>query len=60
MGDRNAPSPNDHHVGSPRSSQRRSAATLEPRVSSCAFDEAGAHWLTLADPEGNEFDLVSA
>jgi DNA-binding transcriptional MerR regulator len=24
------------------------------------FDEAGAHWITLTDPEGNEFDLVAA
>ncbi|QUQ68660.1 VOC family protein [Kutzneria sp. CA-103260] len=24
------------------------------------FTEAGAHWITLADPEGNEFDLIGA
>jgi hypothetical protein len=24
------------------------------------FDEAGAQWTTLADPEGNEFDIVAA
>jgi hypothetical protein len=24
------------------------------------FDEAGAHWITLTDPEGNEFDLVAS
>ena len=23
------------------------------------FDEAGARWVTLADPEGNEFDIVA-
>jgi uncharacterized glyoxalase superfamily protein PhnB len=23
------------------------------------FEEFGAHWITLTDPEGNEFDLVS-
>ena len=22
------------------------------------FDEEGYHWITLADPEGNEFDVV--
>ncbi|HTI23460.1 MAG TPA: VOC family protein [Kutzneria sp.] len=24
------------------------------------FEEGGARWITLADPEGNEFDLVAA
>ena len=24
------------------------------------FTESGAHWITLADPEGNEFDLISS
>jgi hypothetical protein len=24
------------------------------------FDEGGFHWTTLADPEGNEFDIVAA
>jgi predicted enzyme related to lactoylglutathione lyase len=24
-----------------------------------AYDESGAQWVTLADPEGNEFDIVN-
>lgn len=24
------------------------------------FDESGAHWTTLTDPEGNEFDVAAA
>lgn len=24
-----------------------------------AFTEGGAHWITLTDPEGNEFDVVA-
>ena len=43
------------------------AADLEAEVSrlvsagavrKAAFDKNGARWVTLADPEGNEFDLV--
>ena len=28
-------------------------------VRQAAFEEDGAHWITLLDPEGNEFDVVA-